>query len=292
MYAIRKSDLKEFTPNSQSVCRILDGSTNPFLRDPRAIELFLRKVEPKYNAALNALRQGEIDRNSIYAIAGFVAYVIVCSATGMRLLSGPLKTAAETLVVRSAEQGLLPEPPDIFREKSVAEMIRDGDIVIEVDPKYPQELAINSILRNVAAFGNFESDILINQIPENPFLTSDFPIVVEPTGDWRVQNRIVPLSPDLAIRIRPQLGHDRRLLDFSFSKFSCRRRKVSKRDVAEINRGVVQCAEDMVFSSGHYPWIRRLVKRHRRERLELVTHRVGTRNGELQISTNRIVGSA
>jgi hypothetical protein len=28
MYAIRKSNLKAFTPNSQSVCRIEDGSTN------------------------------------------------------------------------------------------------------------------------------------------------------------------------------------------------------------------------------------------------------------------------
>ena len=55
MYAIRKSDLKSFTPNAQSVCRIEDGSTNLYLREDRAIEEFLRGIEPKYNPALAKL---------------------------------------------------------------------------------------------------------------------------------------------------------------------------------------------------------------------------------------------
>jgi hypothetical protein len=38
MYAMRKHDLKSFTPNSQSVCRIEDGSTNAFLKNDRMIE--------------------------------------------------------------------------------------------------------------------------------------------------------------------------------------------------------------------------------------------------------------
>ena len=40
MYAIRKSDLKVFTPRSEDVCRIMDGSTNAYLREDRAIEGF------------------------------------------------------------------------------------------------------------------------------------------------------------------------------------------------------------------------------------------------------------
>ena len=45
MYAIRKKDLKAFTPNSESVCRIDNGSTNSYMQNPRIIEDFLEGVE-------------------------------------------------------------------------------------------------------------------------------------------------------------------------------------------------------------------------------------------------------
>ncbi len=53
MYATRKSNLESFTPNSKSVCGIKDGSTNAYLKEDRAIEEFLKMIEPKYNEALD-----------------------------------------------------------------------------------------------------------------------------------------------------------------------------------------------------------------------------------------------
>src|SRR4029077_16902489 len=52
VYAIRKSDLKRFPTKSQDVCRIEEGSTNAYLTKDRAIEEFLKEVEPRYNASL------------------------------------------------------------------------------------------------------------------------------------------------------------------------------------------------------------------------------------------------
>ena len=57
-YATRKSDLKSFTPKSKDVCRINDGSTNAYLQNDRVIEEFLKVIDPKYNAALDMLKQG------------------------------------------------------------------------------------------------------------------------------------------------------------------------------------------------------------------------------------------
>ncbi len=74
MYAIRKSDLKALMPDSQAVCRIMDGSTNAYLRKDREIEDFLKTIEPNYNAALDKLIAGEIDSKCVYTIAGFVRY--------------------------------------------------------------------------------------------------------------------------------------------------------------------------------------------------------------------------
>jgi hypothetical protein len=76
MYAVGKSDLKRFTPKSQDVCRIEEGSTNPFLTEERAIEEFLKVVEPRYNRSLAKLRENKMDQESIASIAGFAAYVI------------------------------------------------------------------------------------------------------------------------------------------------------------------------------------------------------------------------
>ena len=93
MYGIRrKSDLKCFRTKSQDVCRIEDGSTNAYLREDRAIEEFLKDVEPCYNASLAKLRENKIDQECIHCIAGFVAYIITCSPTAMRIHSGPLKS--------------------------------------------------------------------------------------------------------------------------------------------------------------------------------------------------------
>jgi len=97
MYATRKSDLKSFTPNSNAVCGINNGSTNSYLRGARWIEEFLKGIEPNYDAALAKLMLGNIDREAIYVIAGFVAYVIGCSPTGMRINSEPLRSIAEIL---------------------------------------------------------------------------------------------------------------------------------------------------------------------------------------------------
>ena len=47
MYAIRKSDLKSFTSRSKDVCRTNDGSRNAYFDEDRAIEEFLKTIEPK-----------------------------------------------------------------------------------------------------------------------------------------------------------------------------------------------------------------------------------------------------
>ena len=108
MYATRKSDLKSFTPNSQSVCRIADNSTNCYLREDRAIEEFLKRVEPAYNASVTKLIDDKIDHECIFAISGFVAYVLTCSPTAMRIGAIPMRSMVETLAIAEEKRGSLP----------------------------------------------------------------------------------------------------------------------------------------------------------------------------------------
>jgi len=289
MYATRKSDLRSFTPNSKSVCRIEDGSTNSYLQNDRLIEEFLKTIEPKYNSAVAKLMEGEIDPESIYAIAGFVAYVIRCSPTGMRTFSEPLKAALETTAFVADEHKALPTSPEALGGRSISEILQSGDIKIEVDPKYPQALGIQGIMENVAAFGNFKWDILFNRFGGSPFFTSDFPVAIEPTRHWGVVNRIVPLAPNLAVRIRPDLTINGKRADLSFANFDHVKRDVSHSELVEINRLIVRCAEECVFYRDQFPWVENFITKNRHYRVELITNRQREGNGYLQVSTTRVV---
>lgn len=289
MYAIRKTDLKVFTPRSDDVCRIMDGSTNAYLRYERAIEEFLKTIEPNYNAALDKLTSGKIDNTCIYTIAGFVAYVISCSPAGMRIGSGPLKSVVETTTAMMEAKGLVPPPPPHLCETTLTQLLHDGTVAVKIDPKYPQAININLILEYTSAFGNFDWEILHNDFDDSPFFTSDFPVAIEKTEDPRILNRIVPLSPKLAIRIKPNLIFDNKgRSDFSFAKFRHRSRKVGRKELSRINCLIVRCAEDAVFYSHDRPWIQPFVTKNRHYRVELYDHKLTTDSGTLLLSMQRI----
>jgi len=105
-------------------CGINDGSTNAYLREDRAIEEFLKTIEPNYNAALAKLLGGTTDNDCVYTIAGFVAYVLTCSPAGMRIQPGPLKNVVETGTAMMDARGLLPPSPPELGGKSLTELQR------------------------------------------------------------------------------------------------------------------------------------------------------------------------
>ena len=289
MFAIRKSDLKVFTPRSEDVCRIMDGSTNAYLLEDRAVEEFLKTIEPKYNAALDKLIAGETDSDCIITIAGFVASIIVCSPTHMRLETEPLRGILETTGIILEAQGLLPPPPPELGDTTFTELLRDGAIKFEIDPKYPQAVGISFIWELTALFGNSKWETLHNEFNDCPFFTSDFPAAIEMTKDPRILNRIVPLSPNLALRIKPDLTIDRNQMDFSFKNFGYISRKVGRKELIRLNCLIVRCAEDCVFYRDDYPWVQPFVAKHRHYHIEPQAFILNTPTGIIQVNTQRVV---
>jgi hypothetical protein len=289
MHAIRKSDLKRFPCNSESVCRIEEGNTNAYLIHDRAIEDFLVGVEPKYNASIVKLRNSKIDPECIYAVAGFAAYVACCAPAAMRIHAGPLQSLVESEAAILDKQGLLPRAPMSLGSKSLPELLSSGAAIVDVDKKYPQALGINSILNHVSIWDNSRWEILKNDDSESPFFTSDFPVAIEATRDRRVLARIVPLAPDLAIRIIPDVRLSRTPPDLSFAKFTCTERVLRHHEILEINRLIVQCTEDVVFYRDHHEWIDNFISKNRHYRIEAITKRIPHGTGFLNISTQRIV---
>ena len=289
MYAIRKADLKDFRPRSEDVCRIMDGSTNAYLREDRAIEAFLKTIEPNYKGSLDKMIAGTIDKECIYTIAGFVAFVICCSPAGMRIHSNPLKSSVEVTATMMDAQGSIPPAPAALGGRRLSELLRDGTIEVAIDPKYPQAIGINSILKITAIFGNFKWEILHNDFDDTPFFTSDFPVAIEKTSNPRVLNRVVPLAPNLGLRIMPDLSHDRDQPDFSFANFSSCSLRLRHNEVEKLNNLIVRCADETVFYRDDLPWVRPFLAKNRHYRIEPQTRTLRTPTGTLMIFTQAVV---
>ncbi|HEV2503712.1 MAG TPA: DUF4238 domain-containing protein [Mesorhizobium sp.] len=261
MYAIRKADLKTYSCNSRSQCRIEDGSTNPYLLEPRIIEEFLKKVEPRYNTALEGLRTGNLDVDSIFAIAGFAAYVDGCSPAGMRIHSVPMRAALEIATGLLERNARLPVSPSEFGGQMLSELLSSGHVQFKVDPKYPQSMGIRSVLQRLSIWGNSRWEIIINEDKDSPFFTSDYPLGIEPDARPGIVNRIVPLAPNLAVRIRPDPG-ERRIVDLEFRNLRTRHVEATRQQIVAINTAIVQAAETTVYYSSARPWIRRFVEKY------------------------------
>ena len=288
MYATKKSDLKSFQCNSKSVCRIEENSTNAYLANDRAIEDFLLGVEPKYNASIAKLREGEVDGECVAAISGFAAFVTCCAPAAMRMHVAPLQSLVASEATILDRQGLLPRAPPALGNKALTELLADGAIRVDVDRKYPQAVGISTFLDRVALWGNSAWEILRNNDSSSPFFTSDYPVALE-GKDAHLANWIVPLAPDLAIRIVPDVRLSGTMRDLSFAKFSCRRRTPRRAELVEINRLIVRSAEDVVFYRDNFAWIPNFIAKNRHYRIEVVTGRIPRGRGFLNIAIQRIV---
>ena len=284
MYAIRKSDLKQFTPNAKGVCRIDEGNTNEYLGEPRLLEEFLKTIEPGYNAAVSAFEQGNPDWKSVYVVAGFIAYVLTCSPAAMRIYSKPLKGALEMKIRRMDKQEIFPPLPAELGGKNLTELLESGKVELDFDQKYSQAIGIENILKWVALFGNFRWEALINTHDDCPYFTSDFPVAIEPTADERPPNRVVSLAPNIAMRIWP----DNNLLDKStsldFRNFSFSIREVTRQEVIKINRIFVRSAENTVFYRDEQNWITKFITKNRNFRIEIETVQIPRQKGTLQFA--------
>jgi hypothetical protein len=268
MYAMRKSDMKRFTPRSQAVCRIDEGNTNEYLTEPRAIEEFLKTIERKYNAAVAVLEDGKPDKQAIYAIAGFAAYVMTCSPAAMRINSGPLRELVARVAIKANTEGAFAAPPESLGGEGLAELLKGEKLTIQIDPKFPQAVGIANILDRVARFGNCHWDILKNEEPESPYFTSDYPVANELSSDPSILYRVLPLTPAVAIRIRPTRNRDQNVMSFEFPKFTFSRRYVRKQEAISINRLLVRSAEDTVFFRDDQPWVPRFIEKNRHFRVD------------------------
>jgi hypothetical protein len=285
LHAMLMHDQKSFTNHARAFCRIEDNSTNKYLTEKRAVEELLKLIEPKYNEAIEKIKTGNIDPKVIFVVSGFIAYVMSFSPAGMRINKNPMEHILVEVGRRLDAQGKIPKAPPSMGGVSLTDMFDSGKVKVNVDPKYPQAFGVANLRRQIYSFGNFDWEILKNPFSDSLFFTSDYPIAIEPSNHSGILNRVVPLAPDLAVRICPKKMVNEN--PENFSNFRYRTPTLNRRDIVEINRLIVRCAETMVFYTKEQPWIPAFVKSNAGFRIEpKSTHIPYGKRGTLQISTS------
>jgi Protein of unknown function (DUF4238) len=288
MHGFRKRDGHIFPCGSRDVCRVEDGSTNAYLLHERAIEEFLKTIEPNYDRAVVEFRNGKPGRDAIYTVAGFAAYVSSCSPTAMRLGADPLRNSVEATAKILDAQGQIPRAPDALGGKTITDLLADGIVNVTIDEKYPQAIGINGVMERLGIWGNCHWDVIVNDDANSPFFTSDFPTAIERSSDPRILNRIVPLAPDIAIRIQPNFAAKESRGDLSFPAFRCRAMTANHQVIRGINMAIVQCAEDLVFFRDQNAWVAAFLGKNRAFRIEPETAQIPVDRGFMNVSTMRI----
>ncbi|MBL8726003.1 MAG: hypothetical protein JNK49_18300 [Planctomycetes bacterium] len=192
-----------FRPGTHSICRVIDGNTNPYLSDPRSVEGIIKPIEGGYARAVERVGASQVDGNSAVVLAGWIAYVETSSPAAMRLGAAMLSPFVEESAKAAKAAGELPPSPPELGGMSLSELLSDGTVGVNVDPKYPQAMAIEGWSEPVRLCSHCRWQFLLNDHPDSPFFTSDYPISAEPVGAPRLANKVVPLSPTLAVRIIP-----------------------------------------------------------------------------------------
>lgn len=139
---------------------------------------------------------------------------------------------------------------------------------VDETPKYTQALGIANLEKLTYIIGNLKWEVLRNPLPTSPFFTSDNPVAIEPKKNSSIPNIIVPLTPQLALRIQARHNKDH-AIHHNFDRNKTTFKTLTPKDVERINRLIVQSAENNVFFGEELSWIGPFAKRYSMYRIEI-----------------------
>ena len=286
--AVRKSDLGTFRPKTDRVCGSIDGNTNDYLNDPRAVEDIIRPIECGYARAVETVQLSPDDAESILVLAGWIAYVRTCSPAAMRIAASGLDPIVEEAAKHVDATGVIPPAPSKLGDMSASELLSRGDVKLLVDPKFAQAMGVDDFDERVRAYSNCRWQFLHSDHCDSPFFTSDYPIVSEPAGARHLFNTVVPLSPTLSVRMIPWMDPREVRQAATLSNFKYAVRGLSRKEVRGINAMIVRAAENIVIYRDAREWVLPFVRKHAAFRTVSRTDRLPTPDGTYIVSRTLI----
>jgi hypothetical protein len=272
--AYRKSDGKRFPCRPDDVCHEWDGDLiGNFLRDPATLAKYRRMFEPAWNPAITELIAGGISPINKLAIAGYWANLLAFTPTCRRLdVAGHDRHVVDYLRARdilTAEAGKTDE-----QLKRILATLSTGKVKVATRPDAMRAMRVKHLWELTWALYNSSWVVMTNET-DTEFLTSDNPVSFDDPGPWRGQPpslpRYFPLTPRVCLYcvMRAKQARDTEEPDFARPpQGQIRQATIPIRGVRRVNRAIVQCAEDLVFSSDNRSSTAALVAKYARHRVE------------------------
>ncbi len=291
LHVPRKGDLKYFTPRTEDICREEGWNTNPYFENQRAVEDYLRVVEPKWNRGAGDINELLKYEEVKYFMAGYIAVMAGCSPTSVRTSSESMSdvvAASATIMARQIQAhperfpGVTPLPQE------TVDRVLEAGIVANVDPKHSHARMIQLLVDLQWHF--YKSPwLVLNNRTDSPFLTSDFPVgFYYPKPHSQLPYRYVPISPRSAILIKLSLDDD----DRHHPREDITQYPSTTVDIADVKHDFVRLlnvltvrgAESLVISNRGADWIANLVKKNKDWRMDSGVQRIPHGTGFLTMT--------
>lgn len=253
---VNKSDLSEFFPGAHNVCCVQDGSTNPYLTEPRFLETILKLVEPDWPDVLKKLDAKIVDDRMLQNVAALLVLIRLCSPTGSRLTTAS-STELYKMGIRAADRegafSPLPTQLETFGA-NLTDLIEKGFVEVDVDSKHAQTYGLTQLQELIDGFVQSDWEFLTCGKTNERFLTCDFPLIISKKSENAPPNQIFPLTPEVAVRVhltKFERTIPQRIFKSNRNIFST---ELSASQVRTINRYLVMGADRMIFCSTTANW--------------------------------------
>lgn len=255
---------KEFPCATENVCREWDWDVNPCFPDnPRLMGDYRKIFEPEWKPAISAVRAGQLSIDDRFALSGYWALLTTCTPSWHR---NAVQVANRQLAdfIPLVARHVAKEKPEY------QEFVEDALAKGKIQPN-PDQLNIKAMLTQQltrTTFLLYQQDwMIIRNDTEAPFITSDNPSSIFPRRPFSKNLvRFLPLAPDLALLtvIDPKIKRVADVEDLDKTPPGrIRHARVTRKQVAKLNRITVMSADELVLSVQESRPVRRLVRNHR-----------------------------
>jgi hypothetical protein len=296
LHAYRKPSGDTFPCWPKDVCREWDGDVNPTLKDPGLLGDYRSYFEPHWNPSIAQIASGNLRNQDKWAVAGYLANLMACVPAWLRVNLESEIDMGGTLVRESLRTGSDRGITLTEVQQKLLTFLESGKR-IPLDPNKAKARAAQSLVDH--AWRAYNADwIILRNDSQQPFITSDNPLGFGWSGRLGDPvRRYLPVTPHLCLCLSfdPARHDERRLTpellerDLKAGPRGVARSGTARPiEVREINKLIVQCAEEQIFSSEDFGQLPLLIRKYGRYRLESEVFE-GPGSGGLHIGTRYVV---
>ncbi len=265
----------------KQVCYEADGDANLYFDNPRILDEYLRHIENPWTNNVAMLASGDIDADCKYEIGAYIVFLRSCTPTAKRLGAKAISACMQPVEdkVHAAHSHELGDTTDEVRSK-IKKPIREQSIHAVVDEEYAHSIAIQNLTKMTYAYYCSHWLVLVNETGI-PFITSDNPASLYYTEkNPQFANVFIPLSPTLAMLIKPDLNFNRPTIDDvkNYTHPGDDYAHPKKRFVKILNVLTVKSAENIVLHSKEEEWVESLVSKYKDWRVNNKTSKFAHEN--------------